>query len=149
MSQIKLAYCDIKACHIVPGTLKGNSMPTVICKFLYFADKNLIWTKKRKLRNVKNNISGLNIYINEPLPECEALIKQEASKRNFITSTHNCTVSVMVNDDKSDKTKFVRVNEIEDLDKLIPVKRKRPFENTFSANDRKMSDAKRSNNQAN
>ena len=39
----------------------------------------------------------------------------------------------MVNEDKSDKTEFVRVNEIEHLDKLIRVK---PFENTFSANDR-------------
>ena len=97
---------------------------------------------------MKNHINGLNIYINEPLPECEALIRQEASKRNF-TSTQNCTVSVMLSDDKSDKTKFVRVNEIEDLDKLIPVKRKRPLENTFSANDCEMPVAKRSNKQAN
>ena len=42
----------------------------------------------------------------------------------------------MVNDDKSDKTNFVRLNGIEDLDKLVPVKQKRPFETTFSANDR-------------
>ena len=57
--------------------------------------------------------------MNDSLPEC---IKPEASKQNFITSTHNCTLSVMVNDDKPDKTKFVRVNEIEDLDNLNPVK---------------------------
>ena len=91
----------------------------------------------------------LNIYINGQLPECEALIKQETSKRNFITSTHNCTVSAMVNDHKSDKATFFSVNEIEDLDKLIPVKQKRAFKNTFSANDHEMPDAKRSNYEAN
>ena len=41
-----------------------------------------------------------------------------------------------------------RVNEIEDLDKLIPVKQKRAFKNTFSTNDREMPDAKRLNNEA-
>ena len=35
------------------------------------------------------------------------------------------------------------------LDKLIPVKRKRAFENTFSAIDQEMPDAKWSSNQAN
>ena len=30
---------SIKACHIVPGQLKYNNMPTVICKFIYFADQ--------------------------------------------------------------------------------------------------------------
>ena len=30
---------SIKACHIVPGQLKYNNMPTVIGKFIYFADQ--------------------------------------------------------------------------------------------------------------
>ena len=30
---------NIKTCHIVPGQLKYNNMPTVICKFIYFADQ--------------------------------------------------------------------------------------------------------------
>ena len=30
---------SIKACHIVPGQLKKNNMPTNICKFIYFADQ--------------------------------------------------------------------------------------------------------------
>ena len=97
---------------------------------------------------MKNYINGLNVYINEPLTECKALIKQ-VSKQNFITSICNSAVCDMVNDDELDKTKFVRVNNIEDLDKLIPVKRKRPFEKTFSANDNEMPDAKQSKNQAN
>ena len=55
-------------------------MPTVICKFIYFADEKEIF-KRIPLRNKKNPINGNNIYINEPLPECEAQIKAEATKR--------------------------------------------------------------------
>ena len=42
---------SIKACHIVPGQLKYNNMPTVICKFIYFADQKEIFKKRRALRN--------------------------------------------------------------------------------------------------
>ena len=87
---------SIKACRIVPGQLKYNNMPTVICKLIYFADQKEIFKKRRALRNKKNAINGNNIYINEPLRECEAQIKAEATKRNIITTTHNCVVSVLV-----------------------------------------------------
>ena len=43
---IKLPYDSIKACHILPGILNDNVLPTVICKFLYFDHKNDIWKKK-------------------------------------------------------------------------------------------------------
>ena len=102
---------SIKACHIVPGQLKYNNMPTVICKFIYFAEQQEILKKRRALRNKKNAINGNNIYINEPLPECEAQIKAEATKRNLITTTHNCVVSVLVENNEQ-KPQFVRVKEI-------------------------------------
>ena len=71
---------------------------------------------------MKNAINGNNIYINEPLPECEAQIKSEARKRNLITTTHNCVVSVLVANNEQ-KPQFVRVNEIEELDKLTTFKK--------------------------
>ena len=37
--KITIAYDSIKACHIIPGSARGNSMPTVICKFIYFDQK--------------------------------------------------------------------------------------------------------------
>ena len=40
---------SIKVCHIVPGQLKYNNIPTVICKFIYFADQKEIFKKKRAL----------------------------------------------------------------------------------------------------
>ena len=114
---------NIKACHIVPGQLKYNNMPTVICNFIYFADQKEIFKKIRALRNKKNAINGNNIYINEPLPECEAQIKAEATKRNLITTTHNCVVSVLVENNEQ-KPQFVRVNEIGELDKLTTIKKR-------------------------
>ena len=96
-------------------------MPTVICKFIYFADQKEIFKKRRALRNKKNAINGNNIYINEPLPECEAQIKGEATKRNLIRTTHNCVVSVLVANNEQ-KPQFVRVNELEELDKLTTIK---------------------------
>ena len=114
---------SIKACHIVPGQLKYNNMPTVICKFIYFADQKEIFKKRRALRNKKNAINGNNVYINEPLPECEVQIKAEATKCNLITTTHNCVVSVLVENNEQ-KPQFVRVNEIGELDKLTTIKKR-------------------------
>ena len=49
---VKFQYDAIKACHVVPSTV-NNIMPTVICKFLYFEDKTMIYKKRRALRNKK------------------------------------------------------------------------------------------------
>ena len=98
-------------------------MPPVICKFIYFADQKEIFKKRRALRNKKNAINGNNIYKNVPLPECEAQIKAEATKRNFITTTHNCVVSVLIANNEQ-KPQFVRVNEIEELGKLATIKKR-------------------------
>ena len=114
---------SIKACHIVPGQLKYNNMTTVICKFIYFADQKEIFKKRRALRNKKNAINGNKFYINERLPECEAQIKAEATKCNLITTTHNCDVSVLVENNEQ-KPQFVRVNEIGELDKLTTIKKR-------------------------
>ena len=97
-------------------------MPAVICKFIYFADQKEIFTKRRALRNKKKAINGNNIYIIEPLTESEAQIKAEAVKRNLITTTHHCVVSVLVANNEQ-KPQFVRVNEIEELDKLTTIKK--------------------------
>ena len=123
-------YDSIKACHVLPGKPKGDSMPTVICKFLYFDHKHEIWQKKRKLRNFKNFKNNLNMYINEPLPECEAQIQAEANKRDIITSTHNCVVSVLVAD--GSRSKFKAVHDVNELDTLNTIKRARNHDNDRS-----------------
>ena len=58
----------------------------------------------------------------ESLPECEQEISNEAHKRDVITSTNNCVVPVLVQDG-NEKTKFVKVQEVEELDNLDTVKK--------------------------
>ena len=59
----------------------------------------------------------------ESLPDCEQEIRNEAHKRNMITSTINCVVSVLVHDG-NEKTKFVKIEEVEELDSLDGVKKR-------------------------
>ena len=56
----------------------------------------------------KNFMNKLNIYMYESLPQCEEEIQNEVHKRDMITSTNNCVVSVLVHDG-NEKTKFVKV----------------------------------------
>ena len=96
-------------------------LPPVICKFLYFDDKNNVYSKRWHLKKKNNPINRKNIYINESLPEIEASIANEAKKRNMIVSTHNCVVSVLV-ENGINKPKFMRVNELKDSDRTNKTK---------------------------
>ena len=51
----------------------------------------------------------------------------------MITATHNCAVSVLVENGR-EKAKFVKINEIEYLDSINAIKRKKHFE-VFSIDD--------------
>ena len=59
--------------------------------------------------------------MNKSLPQCEQEIRNEAHKRDVITSTNNCVVSVLVHDG-NEKTNFVKIQEVEELDNLDAVK---------------------------
>ena len=106
-------------------------LPSVICKFLYFDDENNVYSKRWHLKKKNNPINRKIIYINEPLPEIEAGIAEEAKKRDMIVSTQNCVVSVLV-ENGIFKPKFMRVNEMEDLDRLNAIKRKQNCNNEKS-----------------
>ena len=63
-----------------------------------------------------------NKYMSESLPECEQEMRNEAHKRDIITSFNNSVVSVLVRDGNK-KTKFVKVKEVEEVDNLDAVKK--------------------------
>ena len=67
-------------------------------------------------------MNKLNIYMYESMLECEQEIRNEAPKPYMITSTNNYVVSVLVHDE-NEKTKCVRVQEIEELDSLDAVRK--------------------------
>ena len=112
----------IKACHVLPNTGNAMQLPSVICKLLYFDDKNNVYSKRWHLKKKNNPINRKNIYINEPLPEIENGIANETKKGKMIVSTHNCVVSVLV-ENGINKPNFMRVNELEDLDRVNAIKK--------------------------
>ena len=76
----------------------------------------------------------------ESLPECEQEIRNEAHKRDMITSTNNCVVSVLFHDG-NEKTKFVKVQEVEELDNLDAVKKRQATERNSVENYRRITNA--------
>ena len=113
----------------------------MVCKFIYFEDKQAVYDNRRMLKKNRNFANGKFMFINELLPEVEANIQQEANKRNFITSTHNCAVSVLIENGKN-KPKFVKVNEISDLENLPAIKRSSNYNNdNLRANKRHRNDS--------
>ena len=78
---VEITEDSIKACHIIPNSGNEFQLPTVICKFIYFADNQSVYEKRKRLRKTKNRINNKFIYLNEPLPQYEAQIKNEANKR--------------------------------------------------------------------
>ena len=84
----------------------------------------MIYKNAEHLETKKILTNSKNIYLNTPLIECEAAINAEAKRRYFITSTNNCMVSVLVENGRG-KNEFLRVNDIDDLDNLNVIKRKK------------------------
>ena len=115
--EIKLREDRRKACHILPGTGSHVCPDSVICKFVYFDEKDRVFGAKRKLKKLMNPLNNLNMYINERLPKHEAQINREAKKMGMITSTKNCAVSVMVRNSQNE-TSFQPVNYVNDLNKV-------------------------------
>ena len=117
LKNIQLWRSRIRACPILPGIQSHVSPDTVICKFVYFDEKDRVIGVKRKLKNLKKPLNNFNKYINERLPKHEAQINSEAKKMGLITSTKNCAVSVLVKSSQKE-TSFKPVNYISDLNKV-------------------------------
>ena len=88
---LKIDYNRIKACYLLPG-INVKTTSTVICKFIFYQDKIDMYKKRRSKRNRKKFMDKLNIYMYEPMPECEQEIRNEAHMRDRITSTNICVV---------------------------------------------------------
>ena len=114
---IQLDENRIKACHILPGTAANGCPELVICKFVYFDEKDRVFGAKRKLKKVKSPLNNLKMYINEVLSKFEAEMNSEAKKMGMITLTKNCTVSVMVKN-LQNKTSFRAVNHVDQLNNI-------------------------------
>ena len=122
---ITIKYEGVKACHVLPGDT-GIFLPSVICKFIYFEDKTQVWKNRSALRKKVNPINQKFIILNETLPKADAEIKATAVRMGLETVTNNCIVSVAVTGENGSK-KYMKVNSLDDLNKLEPNAIKRKF----------------------
>ena len=53
---VEIIEDSIKACHIIPNSGNEFQLPTVICKFIYFADKQSVYEKRKRLRKTKKQV---------------------------------------------------------------------------------------------
>ena len=80
--------------------------------------------KKKLTQKTKNRINTKFINLNESLPECEALTKNEVNKHNLVIAKHNCALSVLV-ENVREKAKCVNEeNDIEGLETVNAIKTK-------------------------
>ena len=122
--KVDIVESDLKAYHILPSKndLPNHLTPPVILKFVQFPKKDLVYRNRKYLkRDPKNNHNPTNpmnnklIYLNERLPPIENLLKRFCDNLGYITSSHNCNISVLCcdkNDPSGDKKVFIAVKNI-------------------------------------
>ena len=54
---VEITEDSIKACHIIPNSGNEFQLPKVICIFIFFADKQSVYEKRKRLRKTKNRIN--------------------------------------------------------------------------------------------
>ena len=83
----------IKTCHPL-GNWKGNTLPVVIVKFIYYNDKIKLYNRRPMLENFRNSLNGKHVYMKERLPQHDLAIQKQANELDLITTTYNCTVKL-------------------------------------------------------
>jgi hypothetical protein len=89
-----------KACHFLGKLTDLNNPPMVIVKFIYFADKDVVWRTKMHLKTYLNFNNNKPVFLMERLPAADLEVKRHAESQGLITSTYNCAVSVLYKTDK-------------------------------------------------
>ena len=105
----------IKACHNLPGRAEDKGlMASVIVNFLFSRDKNQIYANWRYLIGRKNEKNQKNVYVRERLSAMDAYINKRAEGKGILTSTNNCTVSVLC-DQRDGRKNLVKINDVTEL----------------------------------
>ena len=86
---------NFKACH-VSGRDQKNTPPAIIVKFLYFPEKNELYSRKKMLWVVINKMNGRQMFIKERLPPKDKELQVYANDRNLLTRTQNCQVQLLI-----------------------------------------------------
>ena len=116
-----------KACHPL-GSFRRDSQKTVIVKFIYFHDKNEIFSRRALLAHKPNNFNNMPIYINERLPKHDAEIRRYAESLGIVTTTRNCQVRIFHRAEDGTSQSFP-VNSVSGVDQWAETAVKRNSKN--------------------
>ena len=109
---------DLKGCHPL-GKGSPFNPPPVIAKFVYFDQKERIWTRKGLLRNYRNSSNGKPVFILERLSKYDNSLKEEAQAKQLRVTTKNSAPLVQIESDGMKR--YLVLNSIQDIIELQPV----------------------------
>ena len=95
------------------------NLPPVIAKFVYFDQKERIWTKKGLLRNYRNPNNGKPVLILERLSKYDKSLKEEAQAKQLKVTTKNSAPLVQIESDAMKR--YLELNSNQDIIELQPV----------------------------
>ena len=85
---VDIQACDLKACHAL-GPVVTDKPPAIIAKFVYFDQKERIWSRKRFLKNFVNPNNNSPVYIHERLSKSDKALKELAETNGMYVTTNN------------------------------------------------------------
>ena len=85
---------SFKACHFLGKWKNDRFPPAIIIKFIYFGEKDAIYSRKSMLARLVNQNNQKPIFLKERLPEQQRKLKTKAEEMGYITTTSNCTVKL-------------------------------------------------------
>ena len=113
--QVEIEPYDIKACHSLGPANHGKS-PTIGTKFVYFDQKERIWSRKKFLKIYKNPINGLPVFMHERLSKTDVQLKEAAEKENLLVATNNSAPMVKI--EINGQTKWHVIDSMTDINEL-------------------------------
>ena len=83
---------NFKACHVL-GRGQENTPPPIIVKFVYFHEKNEIYSRKKMLWGVINRTNGRQMFIKERLPLNDKDLQVYENDKKVVTRTQKFSSS--------------------------------------------------------
>ena len=129
--KVTIEPADLKACHpLGPINFKGQT--TVIAKFIYFDQKDRIYSRKKFLKFYCHPTNKKPVYISEHLTKFDMQLKEAAEAKSIFVSTKNSAPIIHV-EQEGVRTQHV-INSLEDVMELknMAFKRKKPVMSTHT-----------------
>ena len=109
---------NFKDCH-VSGRDQKNTPPMTIKKFVYFQEKNEIYSREKLLWGVIDKMNGRQMFIKERIPPKDKELQVYAIDKNLVTRTQNCQVQVLI--EKNGIRKSIDVSSPKTIDDNITI----------------------------